>query len=134
MELIIESKIGKIASAQQQVYNFLSNFKNFAQLIPKDKIKNIQVSEDECTFEVDMIGKCGLKYIHREPFNILKLGGLNNNQDFFLWIQLKEATLNVTHIKLTLKAEMNAMMKLMAEKPLKNFLDVLVDKLSGMQF
>jgi carbon monoxide dehydrogenase subunit G len=48
---------------------------------------------------------------------------------FFLWIQLKEVDENDTRVKVTLHADLNPMLKMVAKKPLTQFVDALVDKL-----
>ena len=39
-ETTIESKIGKVESSSERIYNFLSDFNNFEHLVPQDKIEN----------------------------------------------------------------------------------------------
>jgi len=47
---------------------------------------------------------------------------------------LLEPQVGITKVKLTLKTEMNAFMKLVAEKPLKKMLDEMVDKFTAASF
>jgi len=54
--------------------------------------------------------------------------------NFFLWIQLKEAGENDTRMKLTIKADMNPMVKMMASKPVKKFLETLADGIAAHQY
>lgn len=131
----LESKIGTIDSSDEKVYNFLTNFDNFKDLIPQDKIKNWESNEDQCTFSVDGIGDVGVKIIEKEPYKLIKLTGIDQSKfDFFFWIQLKQISENDTKIKLTLKVEINMMMQAMVKKPLQQFLDTLVDQISKMSF
>jgi carbon monoxide dehydrogenase subunit G len=134
MECKIESKIGSIKTSESSLFNFLSNFNNFRHLIPPDKVKNFQSSTDTCTFEIDQIGRTGLKILEKQPFNLIKIVGLDSKIDFHLWIQLKQVTELDTRIKLTMKLDLNPMMKMMAVKPLTNFLNSLVDQLSLIRF
>jgi len=52
---------------------------------------------------------------------------------FKLWIQLKELAEDDTRIKLTVEAELNPMMSMVANKPLKNFVDMLVDQIEKIK-
>ena len=54
--------------------------------------------------------------------------------NFFLWIQLKEVAEDDTRVKLTIKADMNPMIKMMASKPIKKFLGVLVEAIANHQY
>jgi carbon monoxide dehydrogenase subunit G len=135
METKVESKIGKIASSSEKVFNFFSNFNNYKKLIPPDKVKNWEADEDYCRFTVEGIGATGLKIIEKTPFTIIKIIGIEGSKfDFFFWIQLKEVANDDTRIKLTIKAELNPMLKMVASKPLQNFVDSLVDQIEKIPF
>ncbi len=129
--LKLESKIGTILKSQADIYNFLSNLNNLENFIPADKIKNWQATEDTCSFSVDMAGELNIEIINREPHKTIKFKGNSNAQplDFFFWIQLKEANLNETKVRLTLHAELPAMLQPMVKKPLQDALNVIVDRL-----
>jgi carbon monoxide dehydrogenase subunit G len=135
METKVESKIGKIANSSDKVYNFLSDFRNFSRMIPPDKVKNWQADENSCRFTVDMIGEIGLKVIEKQPNSLIKITGAEGSKfNFNFWIQLKESSPSDSRIKLTIKADLNPMMTMMAKKPLQNFVDTLVDQLEKIPF
>ena len=135
METKIESRTGKINSPSSRVYAFMSNFNNFAMLVPKDKVKDWQSSEDHCQFTVDGLGKAGLRIIEKEPYSLVKITGEEGSKlNFTFWIQLKEVSENDTRLKLTIHADLNPMIKMMATKPLQNFVDTLVDQLEKVPF
>jgi carbon monoxide dehydrogenase subunit G len=135
METKIESKIGKIANSPDKIYTYLSDFRNFSRLIPPDKVKNWQADENSCHFTVDMVGETGLRIIEKQPNSLIKITGVEGSKfDFFFWLQLKEVAPYDTRIKLTIKADLNPMMKMMSKKPLQNFVDTLVDQLEKIQF
>ena len=135
MDTKIESRTGKINANEELIYNFLADFNNFKGFIPPDKIEDFQSSEDHCRFKVSGIGEVGLRVIEREPFKTIKVTGDGmSNQQFLLWVQLKQVAEKDTRIKLTIKAELNPVLKMMATKPLQNFLDKLVDALENVNF
>jgi carbon monoxide dehydrogenase subunit G len=135
METKVESKIGKIAASSEKVYNFLSNFNNYTKLIPPDRVKNWQAGEDFCRFTFEGMGETGLKIIEKEPFSIIKITGEEGSKfEFFIWIQLKEISSNDTRIKLTIKAELNPILKMAVSKPLHTFVDSLVDQIEKLPF
>ena len=128
METKIESRVGTIAATEERIYNFISNFNNFKQFIPGDKIKDFESTEDSCKFSVPNMGKLGLRIIEKTPYNTIKVSGdWMANQQFNLWVQLKQAAENDTKFKITIKAELNPMLKMMVSKPLQNFVDKLVE-------
>ena len=135
MDLKVESKIGMMNVPEEKIYKFLSDFQNFSMLVPADKIKNWQATEDTCHFSVDGFGEAGLRIIEKQPNSLIKIAGEESSKfDFTFWIQLKENISGQTHIKLTIKADVNPMIKMMVSKPLQNFVDSLVDQLCKMSF
>ncbi len=133
--LKLESRIGVVPFSDETVFNYLSDFRNFSALIPGDKIKNWEATADTCRFSADMIGEVGFKIIEKEPFKLIKVTGDEHTKySFFLWIQLKKEGEKDTRIKLTLHAEINPMLQMMAKKPLQNILDMLVDQIEKIRF
>ncbi|MBN2519479.1 MAG: SRPBCC family protein [Bacteroidales bacterium] len=128
----IESKIGTIKKPENEIFNFLSDFKNIEKFIPPDKIKNWEATSDSCKFSVDMAGDILMKIIDKEPNKTIKFIGETSTQpiSFFFWIQLKEVAPDDTKVKLTLKAELPKMIEMMAKKLLQEALNLIVDRLN----
>jgi carbon monoxide dehydrogenase subunit G len=128
--LKIESKIGKINQSDEHIYNFLTDFNHFSSMIPKDRVQNWEATSDSCRFKLDGLGHIGMKIIEREPYKLIKVAGDENSQfEFLFWIQLKRMAEKDTRIKLTIHADINPMLQLMAKKPLQKFIDLTVDQL-----
>ncbi|WP_282036925.1 SRPBCC family protein [Saccharicrinis aurantiacus] len=127
-----ESEIKKVSQSDEKIFKFISDFNNFESLIPQDKIKNWQSTEDTCKFSVDGIGDAGLRIVEKQASTTVKYstdGKVPFN--FFLWIQLKQVAENDTRIKLTIKADLNPMMKMMVGKHVKKFLNMLGDAIAN---
>ena len=130
-----ESRVGTIQSSEEKVYRFLSDFNNFGEFIPKDQVQDWKSEKDKCSFTIGGIGGVGLEIVERKPNNLIKMTGNGMAQvDFFMRIQLKEVAENDTRVKLTLKADLNPMIQMMASKPLKNFLNMMVDYMENFSF
>lgn len=133
MESTFESKIGKVAMPSEKIYNFISDFNNLKNYIPADKISNWESTSDTCHFTVNGMGDVGLKVVEKEPFKLVKVTGDGlSNHHFLIWIQIKEAAENDSRVKVTLKADINPIMKMMVAKPVQKFLDMLVDSFEKM--
>ena len=131
----LESRIGKINNSEENVYNFLSDFNNFKELIPGDKIKDWESSSDTCRFTIESIGEARMQIVEKQPYKLIKVSSqVNNNIDFNFWIQIKQAGDNDTRIKLTIKADVNPMLQMVAKKPLQTFLDSLIDQIEKLPF
>ncbi len=130
--LKVESKIGKADNSDENIYNFLADFSNFNSFVSPARMKNWQATRDTCRFTLDGLGDIGMKIIEREPYTLIKVAGDENSKfDFYFWIQLKKVTETDTRIKLTIHADINPMVQMMAKKPLQKFLDLLVDHLEN---
>jgi len=129
-----ESDIKTISSSEEVVFGILSDLNNLKKIQEnkdlKDKVKDIQFDADSCTFSVDGLGKVGFRIIEREPFKTIKLASEHAPVQVNVWIQLKPADEQNTHLKLTLKAELPTMIKMMVDKKLKEGINVIADMLA----
>lgn len=130
-----ESDVKKATYPAETMFNFLSDFDHFGEVIPKDKISNWQSFGDSCRFNIDPVGEVGLRIVEKEMPKVIKYTAEGKTPfNFFLWIQLKEVAENDTRVKLTIKADMNPMIKMMASKPIKKFLEVLSDAIANHKY
>lgn len=129
-----ESDIKTISSNEEMVFSILSNLNNLQKfqesVAQTDKIKDLQFDADSCTFVVDGIGKIGFKIAEREPFKTIKLISENSPVLLTVWVQLKSISAVETGMKLTLKADLPAMIKMMVDKKLKEGINMVADLLS----
>lgn len=131
----IESKTGKISHSDQKIYTFLSDFNNIENLIPKDKVNNWQSDSESCSFSIAGIGDAGLRFIEKIEYSLLKISSEGKSPvSFLMWIQLKSLEENDTAVKITIDPQVNPIMMGMIKGPLKEFVDMLVDRLEKMEF
>lgn len=127
--LKLESRVGKVPRNEDQLFEFLTDFNNFRELIPADKVKNFEGEKESCKFTVEGIGDAGFRLIEKEPNRMIKIMGEGGDAyRFFLWIQLKQVAEMETRVKLTMQVEINPVLALMVRGPLQRFLDMLIDE------
>jgi carbon monoxide dehydrogenase subunit G len=133
-----ESKIVSSTSSAAQIYNVLSNLKNIERvkdLIPKDKIQEMEISEDQIRIKVDGLGqKLTIAIIERVENDMVKFGLEGIPMQANLWIQLKEIADSDTRIKLTIKADIPMMFKIMIGNKLQQGLDQAADMLAQFPY
>ncbi len=133
-----ESKIGQIRYNDQQVFAVLSNLENlqrFSELIPKDKVKELEITSDYIRIKVDGVAqKFTIRIVEKEEYKIIKFGVENLPMDANMWIQLKQVEELDTRIKLTIKADIPMMFRMMFEKKLQQGLDQAVDMLCQVPY
>ncbi len=123
-----ESEVKTISHPAGKVYGFLSDFDNFGDLIPTDKISKWQSFGDRCSFEVEGLGGVGLSIVSKEPDRQIKYSADGSVPfNFYLWVDITSLDESQCQVKLTLEADLNPMMKMMAEGPLQQVLGMLAD-------
>jgi len=122
-----ESKVVAINKRSEDIFKVLSDFRNFTPLA-QDKLENWQAEENNCSFSYQGMGPFGIKLIEKVEFSTLKFTGDERIPlEFHLWIQLKEAAPYDTRLKITIKAELNMMMKMMLGKKIGEGVDALAE-------
>ena len=129
-----ESDIKTISSNEEVVFSILSDLNNLKEVIGRtslaDKVKDLQFLTDSCSFVVEGLGKMGFIIVEREPFKTIKLHSVKAPVDITVWIQLVKKTENDTQMKLTLKADLPTMIKMMIDKKLKEGINLIADVLA----
>ena len=133
-----ESKITSAPCSAKQIYNVLSNMKNIERvkdLIPQDKIQEMEVEPDRVRLKVDGLAqKITIAIVDRIENDTIKFGaeGIPMNANF--WIQMKELNPTDTRLKLTVKADIPMMFKFMIEKKLQQGLDQAAEMLAQFPY
>ena len=136
METKIESKTGQVALPSKTLYEFftdLTRLNDYKDKLPADKISDWEVSNDELKCTVGGMAKVTLKITERQP-EAVKMQGEGMGVPFLFWAQVKSLSDTESALKFTLKADMNFAIKMVAEKPIKDSLDKLIDTISQKQF
>lgn len=133
-----ESKVVSSSSSAEQIYRVFSNLKNIERvkdLIPKDKIQEIEIEETQVRIKVDGLGqKLTISIVERIENDTIKFGLEGIPMQAFFWVQLKEVTPCDTRIKLTLKADIPMMFKMMIGNKLQQGLDQAADMLAQFPY
>ena len=137
-EIKYESKIGQIAANDAAVFNVLSNLENinrFRDVIPQDKIKDMEVSSDRIRFKVDGLGqKIAIAIVEKEEYKLIKFGAESLPIPLNMWIQLKQVAEMDTRVRITIKTDMPAMFKMMFDKKMQQGLDQAIDMLCQVPY
>ena len=133
----IESSITKSTYSDEKIFSVISDLRNLERVkdkLPQDKVQNVTFDADSCGFDVPPLGQVSLRIIEREPNKTIKFGSDQAPIAFNLWVQLKSVGENDTRIKVTLKAEINMMIKMMVEKPIKEMLNKMAEMLASLPY
>lgn len=125
----IESKEVTVNAPIQEVYDYLLNINNLQHLMPEDKVEKWESTEDSCSFQIKGLAKIGMrKESSQEPEKIHLVSEGKNPFEFTLDIMFTAAD-QQTKSKMIFDADVNPFMKMMIDKPLTNFFNMLAEKL-----
>ncbi|MBO5552810.1 MAG: SRPBCC family protein [Paludibacteraceae bacterium] len=121
------SQVKTIPARVEDVYRVLGNLQNLERvkdLIPQDKIQELEISGDAITMKVDGLGqRITIAIVDRVENDTLKFGAEGLPMDNNFWVQLKPGENNTTYIRLTLKADIPMMFKMMLDKKIQKGID-----------
>ena len=128
-----ESRTGKVDSSAEDVYNFVTDIRNFEQFIPEGNIQNWNAGKESCSFSVAMIGTVNFRISSMEPGKVIYSGDALKKNDFSIVLFISDNGNNATGVKLELNAELNPMMKMMAAKPIAQFLEIMINEMESFR-
>lgn len=149
-----ESQIKYIYAPVESVYRTLSNLENFRPLLENaadnpmvkqkmeeagqdpsqlDKLKDVQLTNDRISIPAPMIGEIALAIIEREENKTIKFQTEQSPIEANLWIQVLP-TAEGTKMRLTLKADLNPMVKMMIGNKLEEGIDKFADMLAMLPY
>ena len=133
-----ESKITSAPCSAEQIYRVLSNMENLERvrdMIPQDKIQEMEIEPDRVRMKVDGLGqKISIAIVDRIENDTIKFGAEGIPLEANFWIQLKQISPVDTRIKLTVKADIPMMFKFMIKNKLQEGLDQAADMLAQFPY
>lgn len=131
----LESKIGKVSKNADTIYTFMADFRNFESLLPGDKVKVVYLDDSNIHFKIPALGEIKLEIAEKRPNDLIKISGNASDGSLIdFWAQIKEAGPEDSRIKLTMNTQLKPMLQMMANKPLKQLLNTMIDKLESFNF
>jgi carbon monoxide dehydrogenase subunit G len=128
------SRTGKLSCKPETVYNFITDIRNFKQFIPPGNIQNWQATDDNCSFQVPPIGTATIKITEKAPFSsVIFSGDALQKNDFTLNVHITENEKNLADVRLSLSADLNPFLKMMASDPIEKFLEMLISEMEKFE-
>lgn len=126
----IESEKKTINKSIKEVYAYLSVPTNYEILMPS-KVRSFEATDTSATLDIEGIGKVELAITEQvEPTKIVMVPQNKVPFKFDLTWSIAPQGDSNTEVQAVINADLNFMMKMMAEKPLKDFLNVQAHKLA----
>ena len=133
-----ESAVTKVVASAAQIYSVFSNLKNLERvkdLIPKDKVQELEIEDESVRMKVDGLGqKITILIVDKTENEVIKYGAEGIPMEMNFWIQMKEVAPMDTRIKLTLKADIPMMFKMMLDKKIQQGIDQAAAMIAQLPF
>lgn len=122
-----ESQICSIPNLAHNVFSVLSNLQNLERvrdMIPQDKVQELEITPDSIRMKVDGLGqKFTIRIVDKIEDDTIKFGVDDMPIDMNFWIQLKQVSPVDTRVRLTLKADIPTMFRMMLGNKIQKGLD-----------
>jgi len=116
------------------IFDFLSDFRHFQEFLPKE-ISEWEATENYCTFAIQGMGKIKLEYKEQLPHTQILIQPASDSGfpiPFFMKCFLKDVsdTANKkTQVQFIVEVEINNMLAMMVDRPLKQFVNIITERL-----
>ena len=117
-----------------KAYAFITDFRNFDKFAKNAKVTDWQADEKSCSFNVAMLGVINVNLAEKEETSKAVFQGVAaGNIDFTVTVQLNGNNPESSKIHINLSAYFNPIMKMMADKYVRMFLDMLITEIEKLE-
>jgi carbon monoxide dehydrogenase subunit G len=129
-----ESRQGELTGTDEEVYIFVTDIRNFERFIPEGILKNWQADRESCSFEVSMLGEVTLSLSEKElNKKVVFKGDALKKNDFSLLLHISKNNNDLAVVKVSLEADLNPIIKMMAANPVNKFLEKLIGEMESFR-
>jgi carbon monoxide dehydrogenase subunit G len=127
----LESPKVTLDKSGEDAFNFLSDVKNFENLMPENISKFEVLGDDKFLFALKGMPEIVLKKKEAIPNSKIVLGAAGGKLDFALTGHISEIDTDKSEVQLTFSGEFNAMMGMMIKGPITKFIETLVTNMKS---
>lgn len=129
-----KSRKGKLNCTRSEIFDFVTDIRNFRQFVPEGTIDDLQIAADSCSFNISPLGKVNFSLSEKRPQDkVVYCGTVLQSNDFSLVLDITENSTGKAEVNLNLTAQLNPLLKMMAAKPIGNFLEKLIDEMERFE-
>ncbi len=122
----LETNETVINKSQKEFFEFLSDLKNFKQLMPENTDK-FEVDGDSFLFSLKGMPEIRLVIKEKQEFDKIVLGAASSKLNFSLTAIINEVSENSCKTQLLFEGDFNPMMAMMVKSPLQKFINTLTE-------
>lgn len=127
-----ESRRSRLNCSAEEVFRFVTDIRNFERFLPEKSVSNWISGKESCSFTVAMAGRIEVRLAEKEEFSkVVFRGDALKENDFTLVLDISENPERHAEVQVMLAADLNPMLKMMASKPIAQFLEMLVKEMEA---
>jgi ribosome-associated toxin RatA of RatAB toxin-antitoxin module len=128
----LESPKVTVEKSSQELFDLLSDVKNFEKLMPDNIAKFEVIGEDAFIFGLKGMPEIKLKMKEKVAPNKIVLGAASDKLPFTLIANIETVSDNSSAVKLDFEGEFNAMMAMMIKGPIGKFIETLANNMTKL--
>lgn len=125
----IETPKRPVPKGNKEVFDFLTDLKNFERLMPDTIDKFELINEDRFLFSLKGMPEIVLERKSQTPHSQVVLGAASEKLPFTLTADIGDVDEKTSEVALSFEGKFNAMMGMMIKKPITNFMGTLSENL-----
>jgi len=125
-----ESRKGLLTGTPEEVYNFVTDIRNFGSFIPDGYISNWEALKDSGSFMVSPLGSVNFRLEDSLPFEKVKFAGTAlSSTDFALDLIIEKGENGKAEVKVMVGTVLNPVLRIMVDGPARRFLETLIGEM-----
>jgi len=128
----IETPKKSLNKSSEEVFNFLSDIKNFEKLMPESIEKFELLDAHTFKFALKGMPEIILRLKEKHPNSKVVLGAASDKLPFTLNAEIHEIDDTNSEVFLSFQGEFNAMMAMMIKNPITNFMETLSSNMENI--
>jgi ribosome-associated toxin RatA of RatAB toxin-antitoxin module len=128
----LESPKVTVEKSAQELFDLLSDVKNFEKLMPENIAKFEVIGDDAFIFGLKGMPEIKLKMKEKVAPTKIVLGAASDKLPFTLVANIDAVTENSSNVKLDFEGEFNPMMAMMIKGPISKFIETLAVNMANL--
>lgn len=128
------SRPGKLSCTPAEAFAFITDLRNFSRFAKEGTISNWHAEKESCSFTVSMLGTVSVRLIENaNSSRVVYQGDALSKNDFTISVNISGEHPETAEVNLSLSASLNPVMKMMADKPIRQFIDILIQEIESFR-
>lgn len=129
--LEIQSKKVNVNQSAESVFDHLQNLQNMHQLMP-ESVQRFEADEQTFLFGIKGLPDVRLLREGQERPSSMRFKSASSKLNFQLFVDIETTSENTCEVSYRFAGDFNPMLKMMAERPLRNFIEELANKTENL--